>query len=175
MRKLTNSERRLLWLLGGSIFAIASFYGVSYLLDQEADLSRKLSELESTLKSHHIWLQEKDFWLARKHWLDAKQPRVGKNEVPQSEFLETLTKSAVANQLQIQEQSFSESKSTPYYRSVAVRLKLTGSLQNVVKWLVQVQQPEAFQAVTSLSLKSAEEPPTVNLELEIARWYAPEA
>jgi hypothetical protein len=54
-------------------------------------------------------------------------------------------------------------------------LKLTGSLQNVVKWLVQVQQPEAFQAVTSLSLKSAEEPPTVNLELEIARWYASEA
>ena len=95
--------------------------------------------------------------------------------MPQSEFLETLTKSAAANQLQIQEQSFSESKSTPYYRSVAVRLKLSGSLQNVVKWLVQVQQPEAFQAVTSLSLKSAEEPPTVNLELEIARWYAPEA
>lgn len=175
LRKLTNNERRLLWLLGGLIFAIASFYGVSYLLDREADLSRNLSELESTLKSHHIWLQEKDFWLARKHWLDTKQPRVGKSEVPQSELLEALTKSAAGNQLQIQEQSFGESKTTPYYRSVAVRLKLTGSLQNVVKWLVQVQQPEAFQAVTSFSLKGAEQPPNVSLELEIARWYRPEA
>ena len=64
MRKLTDNERRLLWLLGGAIFVIANFYGVSYLLDREADLSSKLSELESTIKSHHVWLQEKDFWLA---------------------------------------------------------------------------------------------------------------
>jgi hypothetical protein len=175
LRKLTNNERRLLWFLGGAIFVIANFYGVSYLLDREADLSSKLSELESTIKSHHVWLQEKDFWLARKRWLDAKQPEVGKNEVPQSELLEALTKSAAANQLQIQEQSFGESRTTAHYRSVAVRLKLTGSLQNVIKWLVEMQQPERFQAVTSFSLKNAEAPPTVSLELEVARWYAPQA
>jgi hypothetical protein len=61
-----------------------------------------------------------------------------------------LTKSATADQLQIQEQSFGESKTTPDYRSVSVFLKLTGSLQNVIKWLVELQQPEGFQAVTSL-------------------------
>lgn len=175
MRKLTNSERRLLWILGGSLFVIANFYGVSYLLDREADLSSKLSELESTIKSNQIWLHEKDFWLARKRWLEAKQPKIGKSEVPQSELLEALTKSATADQLQIQEQSFGEPKTTPHYRSVAVRLKLTGTLQNVIKWLVEMQQPEGFQAVTSFSLKSAQEPPTVTLELEVARWYAPEA
>jgi hypothetical protein len=32
-----------------------------------------------------------------------------------------------------------------------------------------------FQAITSFSLKSANEPPTVTLELEIARWYAPKS
>jgi hypothetical protein len=49
----------------------------------------------------------------------------------------------------------------------------SGALQNVIKWLVQIQQPELFQAITSFSLKSANEPPTVTLELEVARWYAP--
>jgi hypothetical protein len=29
--------------------------------------------------------------------------------------------------------------------------------------------------VTSFSLKGAEQPPAVSLELEIARWYRPEA
>jgi hypothetical protein len=53
---------------------------------------------------------------------------------------------------------------------VSALLKLTGSLQNVIKSLVELQQPEGFQA-----LKSAEEPPAVSLELEVARWYAPQA
>jgi hypothetical protein len=88
-------------------------------------------------------------------------------------LLESLTTSAKAKKLEIQEQSFGENKLTPNYQSVAVRLKIAGSLENVTKWLVQIQQPELFEAVTSFSLKSANEPPTVNLELEIARWYAP--
>jgi hypothetical protein len=50
---------------------------------------------------------------------------------------------------------------------------MSGSLQDVIKWLVQIQQPELFQAITNFSLKSANEPPTVSLELEVARWYAP--
>ena len=46
-------------------------------------------------------------------------------------------------------------------------------LQNVIKWLVQIQQPELFQAINTFSLKNANEPPTLTLELEVARWYAP--
>jgi hypothetical protein len=38
----------------------------------------------------------------------------------------------------------SENKSTPNYQSVAVRLKLGGALQNVIKWLVQIQQTGAI-------------------------------
>ena len=67
--------------------------------------------------------------------------------MPQSELLEALTKSATANQLQIQEQSFGESKTAPHYRSMSVRLKLTGSLRSAIKWLVEMQQPEELQAV----------------------------
>jgi hypothetical protein len=113
--------------------------------------------------------------LERKKWIDNKQPRIAANQVPQSELQDSLTKSATAAGLQIQEQSFGEVKTTPNYQSVSVRLKLTGSLQNAVKWLVEIQQPELFQAVTNFSLKSADAPPTVNLELEVARWYAPNA
>jgi hypothetical protein len=56
-----------------------------------------------------------------------------------------------------------------------VRLKLTGTLEDVVRWLVDVQQPDKFQAVTTFSLKSQEKPPAVDLELEVARWYSPHA
>ena len=173
LRKLTKSEKRLSTILIVAVFAMANFYGLGYLFDLLSTSSREVSELQSQEHSNEIWLRERDLWLGRKRWIEASQPRSRPNQVPQSELLESLTTSAKANQLEIQEQSFAENKSTPNYQSVAVRLKLAGALQNVIKWLVQIQQPELFQAITNFSLKSANEPPTVNLELEIARWYAP--
>jgi len=170
---LTKTEKRLSVLLIVAVFAMANFYGLGYLFDLLATLSTEVSDLRSQEHSDDIWLKEKDLWLDRKRWIEAAQPRIRANQVPQSELLESLTTSARADQLEIQEQSFGENKSTPNYQSVAVRLKLAGALQNVIKWLVQIQQPELFQAITSFSLKSANEPPTVTLELDVARWYAP--
>ncbi len=173
MRKLTKSEKRLSLILMVALFAMANFYGVSYLLEQRSGLSRDISDLRGQENSNDIWLREKNLWLTRKQWIDTKQPRIRPDQVPQSELLESVTTTAKADQLAIEEQSFGENLSTPNYQSVTVRLKLSGALQNVIKWLVQIQQPELFQAITSFSLKSANEPPTVSLELEIARWYAP--
>jgi hypothetical protein len=173
LRRLTKTEQRLSLILIVAVFAMANFYGLGYLFDLLSALSREVSDLRSQAHSNDIWLKERDLWLDRKRWIEADQPRIRPNQVPQSELLESLTTSARANQLEIQEQSFGENKSTPDYQSVAVRLKLGGPLQNVIKWLVRIQQPELFQAITSFSLKSANEPPTVSLELEVARWYAP--
>ncbi|MBV9489140.1 MAG: hypothetical protein JO069_05360 [Verrucomicrobia bacterium] len=175
MRKLTKSERRLSIILGVAVFAILNYYGLSYLLDDHAGLAGKLSELRSQQRSNELWLRDSRLWLARKLWLDARQPRVAANAAPQSDLLEALTKSAKDHALTIVEESFGEPKTTPDYRSVSVKLRLNGKLEDAVKWLVAIQQPEHFQAVTSFVLKSADAPPNVNLELEVARWYAPNA
>jgi hypothetical protein len=175
LRKLTKSEKRLSIILIVALFGTANFYGLSYLLDLRSGYSRDISDLRSQVGADDIWLREKNLWLTRQQWIYATQPRIRPDQVPQSELLESVTTSAKANQLAIEEQSFGENLSTPNYQSVTVRLKLSGALPDVIKWLVQVQQPGLFQAITSFSLKSANEPPTVSLELEIARWYAPKS
>ena len=101
MRRLTKSEKRLLTIFGLAIFVMANFYGVSYLLDTESGLTQQLSELQSTAKTNQIWLREKQFWMARKQWIDRQQPRVASGQVPQSELLQALTATAQANQLVI--------------------------------------------------------------------------
>ena len=175
MRKWTKSEKRLSLVLGVALLVMGTFYLVSYLLDIESDLGLKIRGLEANANTDQVWLREKQFWLDRKQWIDQKQPRVAAGAVPQSELLQSLTSSAQNHKLTIQEQSFADAKSTAEYQAVAVRLKLTGTLEDVVRWLVEVQQPEKFQAVTNFSLKSQEKPPAVDLELEVARWYSPPA
>ncbi len=175
LRKWTKNEVRLTWLFAIAVFVTANFYLVGYLLDRHSELAQKIGELSATRESDLTWLRERSLWLRRKQWLDAKQPKVKPSDVPQSDLLESLTKSAADHQLQIQEQGFGEATNSAFYRAVAVRLKLSGTLENVMKWLAAVQQPEHFQAITSFSLKSENEPPSVSLELEVARWYAPQA
>ena len=175
MRKWTKGEKRLLTILGLAVLLMGTFYLVTYLLDIESGLALKIRGLEASANTDQIWLREKQFWLDRKQWIDQKQPRVAAGAVPQSELLQSLTTSAQNHKLTIQEQSFTDAKSTANYRAVAVRLKLSGALEDVVRWLVEIQQPEKFQAVTNFSLKSQEKPPAVDLELEVARWYSPHA
>jgi hypothetical protein len=175
LRKWTKGEKRLSLVLGVALLVMGTFYLVSYLLDIESDQSLKIRGLEANANTDQVWLREKQFWLDRKQWIDQKQPRVPAGAVPQSELLQSLTTSAQNHKLTIQEQSFADAKSTANYQAVAVRLKLTGTLEDVVRWLVEVQQPEKFQAVTNFSLKSQEKPPAVDLELEVARWYSPHA
>jgi hypothetical protein len=175
LRKWTKGEKRLSLVLGVALLVMGTFYLVTYLLDIESDQSLKIRGLEANANTDQVWLREKQFWLDRKQWIDQKQPRVPAGAVPQSELLQSLTTSAQNHKLTIQEQSFADAKSTANYQAVAVRLKLTGTLEDVVRWLVDVQQPEKFQAVTNFSLKSQEKPPAVDLELEVARWYSPHA
>jgi Type II secretion system (T2SS), protein M subtype b len=175
LRKWSKGEKRLSIVLGLAILVMGSFYVVSYLLDIESDLTLKIRGLEANANTDQVWLREKQFWLDRKKWIDQKQPRVAAGAVPQSELLQSLTTSAQNHKLTIQEQSFADAKSTANYQAVAVRLKLTGTLEDVVRWLAEVQQPEKFQAVTNFSLKSQAKPPAVDLELEVARWYSPHA
>jgi hypothetical protein len=45
-------------------------------------------------------------------------------------------------------------------------------MEQLVKWLSEIQQPEAFRAVKQLRIKSGE-PPEVIADVEVARWYRP--
>ncbi|HEY5892729.1 MAG TPA: hypothetical protein VIT91_05805 [Chthoniobacterales bacterium] len=173
MRKLTSLEKKLLIALGATIFILANLFGVSALLKQRNALKLQSIQLRGAEQDAAMWLSEKEVWLKRKEWLDARQPRISQAEVAQPQFFQDLQKSARAQNLAIDEQGFGEISETAQYKAVTVRMRVSGTLENVIKWLVTIQQPELFQAITHFSLRSEKDPPKVNLELEIAKWYAP--
>lgn len=159
--------------LGATIFILANLFGVGALLKQRNALKLESVQLLGERQNAAMWLSEKDLWLKRKEWLDTVQPKIGQADVAQPQFFQDLQKSARAQNLAIDEQGFGENSETAHYKAVTVRMRVSGTLENVTKWLVTIQQPEQFQAITHLSLRSDKDPPKVNLELEIAKWYAP--
>ncbi|HEX8371359.1 MAG TPA: hypothetical protein VF585_01145 [Chthoniobacterales bacterium] len=173
MRKLTKLEKTLSVGLACTIFLLANLFGISALLRQRRALQLDALTLASARDESNIWLEQKDKWLTRKAWLEKPQPRSTQPQAAQTTFFEELQRSARSRNLAIEEQTFGEVAENKYFQSISVRMKLTGTLENTTRWLASLQSPELFQAITSYTLKSEKDPPNVNLELEIAKYYLP--
>lgn len=175
MRNLTRSEKRLLAAFLGTLFVLANLFGITALVRARQALEEETPKLRGELIDSEAWLAEKDLWLDRKQWLDAKEPRLEAAGEASASLLESLQASARRQKITILEQEFPEPARQADYQEISVKLKVSATLESLTRWLVELQQPELFQAVTTFSLKSDAEPPRVICNLQIARWYAPEA
>jgi len=120
------------------------------------------------------WLASKEMWQQRKEWLNKTQPKLKSSGEASADLLESLTSSAAKHSITIVDQGFAEVDShDTTSQQIAVRLKITGSLEAITRWLVEIQQPENFQAIPTLSVKLDTDATKYVCELTVARYYAP--
>ena len=169
---MTKRERRLLYIFLGAIFVLFNFFGVTYLVRKQGGLKTKLVNLGNERPEANSWLAEKDLWQQRKAWMDGKQPKLPTEGRAQSDLLGSIQTSARKQNITIMEQGFGEPDTQPAYQEISMKLKVSGSLESITKWLVELQQPANFQAIPAMSLKSDSDASKVICELTVARWYA---
>jgi hypothetical protein len=173
MRPLTKSETRLLRIFLAVALLLVNVVLLPALWRYQQRLERDAERLRADTMAVHSWLAEKSMWTARRQWLDLKQPRLSNSGEANSSLLESLQKTARTHQINIIDQSFLEGTTQPSYQEVGVKLKVSGSLEMIIRWLTEIQQPELFQAIQRISLRSGAEPSVVVCELQVTRWYAP--
>ncbi|MGB8352884.1 MAG: hypothetical protein WCD79_03270 [Chthoniobacteraceae bacterium] len=156
----------------GAIFVILNLFGLTFLLRQQGELQSSLLTLRNERREANSWMAEKEVWQHRKEWLDKNQPKLQSVGEANAALLEALQTSARKQSITIMEQGFGEPNAQPSYQEISIKLKISGSLESIVRWLVETQQPESFQAIPSLSMKSDSDPSRVLCELTVARWYA---
>ena len=172
MRALTNSEQRLTLLFGMVLFLVLNVFGFTLLSKKLKTLDRARKQLVLEQAEAKAWLAQKDVWNKRKEWLQQKQPKYDASGQDSARLLESLQQGARQQKILITQQRLMEPRSSPDYLEVAVQLEAKGSLESMMRWLAELQAPERFQAITSLTLKSDAEPPKVVCSLSIARWHA---
>lgn len=173
MRPLTKSEKKLLIIFLTAIFLIGNLFGMSFLFHKQESLQARLLTLQNGQREAKSWLAEKETWRKREAWLKNKQPKLQSPGEASAALLESLQTSARSQSITILEQSFAESDPQPAYQEIVVNLKVSGALESLTRWLVELQQPAYFQALPAFSMKSDTDPSRVVCELTVARWYAP--
>lgn len=163
------------------LFVLANLIGVIALIKRQGLFAANLLDLRNQRMEQQHWLAGRDLWQQRKAWLDAKLPLLKSAGEANAELLDTLTASAAKHSITVLDQGFAE-PDTPRnadYQQIAVKLKVSGAKDAVTQWLWEVQQPEKFQGIPTLSMKLDSEGAATSAatkivcELVVARYYAP--
>lgn len=166
-----HNEKKLVAVLSLGLVVVANALLLSFLFKKQKVARTTLAQAKLEKSDTQNWLKEQTLWQTRQQWLTANQPQATGQE--DTKLLTEIVGSARKNNLEIQEQQLVGILPTPYYKEATVRLKVLGTLQNLVTWLVQLQQPTNFQAISTFNLRSDSDTTKVRCELQLSRRYTP--
>lgn len=175
MRALTSKEKRLLWGLLAALFILVNFVGLRAFLARHSALKKDITVLKMQAAEDKNILAERALWEKRAAWLEANQPEDDLSTKEDSKkFYDFVTSSAAKQGLQFTQKESGESMigEGGSIAEVFYKAQVKGKMEQLVKWLHELQDPKQFRAIKQIAIKSGE-PPEMICDIVVARWYRP--
>lgn len=174
MRALTAKEQKLLFLLIGALFVLLNVVGLQAFLNRQRLLQSNIAQLRTQLDEHRSILADQDYWAERRAWLEANQPADDISTVEDdTKFTQFVQTSAKNSGLAYTRRGGGPMPPRGSIAEVYDASTVKGPMRALVKWLSELQKPAEFRVIKQLRIKSAEKPPDVVCDVEVARWYRP--
>jgi len=171
LNNLNPRERNLALLLAATGFILLNLLFLPRLTAANKAGRSKNTELQAQLTAAEGWIAKQDYWDARKKWLAESQPELTGARGDTATQLEKLQQAAKDFGLKLDDIQLLQLEETEFYHPVGVRLTATGPWPGLVKFVARLQGPRDFDVIPRFSIKSAAEPPDVQAELEVQRWF----
>jgi hypothetical protein len=173
-RRLTGSEKTLLFLCIGVVSLVGGFFVVRDHRNRGAAAREKIENLGSRFTAAVAAAADAPFWKERQAWLDGSMPTMGDAGKAHSAFLEHLQTSARQRGLVLASPVLLKPEGGPHGRELPISLQISGPDSAVHRWLGDLQSPEKFQLVKYLLLTPASaQPPRMTASVTVARLYKP--
>ena len=148
--------------IGGDIYRKARAEWV----DKRNKTEMKLAVMEALVEDGRLWETRGD-------WLMQNQPKYTTRDTIDNHIFSTVK--AAPSGVAVSDIKLIEAKETEHWIQAGVRLTGKGTLEDVFRWINQLQSPENFFVIKSLRVLP--EKKTLNViqcEIELVRWYAPQ-
>ena len=170
MRTLTGHERKLMLFFGLAVGAGLHLLVLKFVLNYDQINRRNLLRVSDELMEAQTWIGQKEDWAPKIEWLGKNlQPMPEGN--PSSALQKAAQGAATSAGLKIEEQTLQAPRTGGSTTVYGNRMRLTGSLEQFIRWGVALYQPEKGMAITSLNLKLSPEPPKMIGEAEAAQFF----
>lgn len=171
LKNLSPSERRLALISASTAFIVLNLIFLPRLTAGNHAARQKNTELKTQLTAAETWIAKEAYWAERKKWLEETEPELNAAREDSATQFEELQASARKFGLKLDEVQLLQLPETEFYQPIGARLMVTGPWPGLVQFVAALQDPQLFDVIPRFRIKSDQEPPNVQCEMEVQRWF----
>jgi len=171
--RMSQRERTMTIVITAILFLLINIFVWRIVLGSIGNSQRELAIRKSTRAQQVVYMKEKDIWAKREQWLEKTQPPMNGAEEA-SNLLDLLKQVAGKYNVLISNPAIGSGETTPTHQTVFASIETSSHWPDLVHFLYDVQQPDAFIVFESVNLAvDPEDATTMTGKFKIARWFAP--
>jgi hypothetical protein len=171
--RMNRREQIMTLGISGVLFVLINLFVWRLVLGNISTSRRELATRKATRSEQTVYMREKDLWAKREQWLEKAQPAM-KGAEEASTLLDQLKQIAGKYNIVIENPAIGSGEATPTHQAVFASIETSSHWPELVHFLYDVQQPDAFVVFESLNLAIDNSDNTMMRgKFKIAKWFAP--
>jgi hypothetical protein len=171
--KMNQRERMMTLVICAVLFLLINLVLWRLVLGGISNSRRDLASRKSTRAEQVVYMRERELWAKRQQWLEKTQPELKGAEEP-SNLLDQVKQVADKYTVKIENPAIGSGETTPTHQTVFASIETTSHWPDLVHFLYDVQQPDAFIVFETVNLAVDNNDNTMMRgKFKIARWFAP--
>jgi hypothetical protein len=170
---MNQRERTMTLVISAILFLLINLFLWRLVLGSIGNSRRELAARKSTRAEQVVYMRERELWAKREQWLEKTQPSL-KGAEEASNLLDQVKQVAGKYSVLIENPAIGSGETTPTHQTVFASIETTSHWPDLVHFLYDVQQPDAFMVFETVNLVVDNNDATMMRgKFKIARWFAP--
>jgi hypothetical protein len=171
--RMNQRERTMTLVISAILFLLINLFLWRLVLGSIGNSRRELATRKSTRAEQVVYMRERELWAKREQWLEKTQPSL-KGAEEASNLLDQVKQVAGKYSVLIENPAIGSGETTPTHQTVFASIETTSHWPDLVHFLYDVQQPDAFMVFETVNLVVDNNDATMMRgKFKIARWFAP--
>jgi hypothetical protein len=171
--RMNQRERMLALVVVGILFVLINLFVWSTLFGMSAGARAAYAEQRAARAQQKVYLEEEKMWRKRADWLKKHEPK-SSNPAEASSLLTLVKEIAGRYDVQIENPQIGPVETTPSHQSVSATFETKSGWEQIVHFLYDAQNPDAFLVFENVNLMVDPSDPTIMQgRFKIAKWFAP--
>jgi hypothetical protein len=172
-QRMNQRERMMTLAIAGILSVLINIFVWQWLFGTIGNARRELATRRATRSEQDIYMKERELWKKRDEWLQKTQPTL-KGAEEASTLLDQLKQIAGKYNILIENPAIGSGETTPNHQTVFASIETSSHWPELVHFLYDVQQPDAFIVFESVNLAiDGNDATMMRGKFKIARWFAP--
>lgn len=167
-------EKLLLIVFLAALFVMGGAFAWKWLSSDLKTRRETLARKDAELVELQRWIGEKGIWENRESWMKAHPMPLYQKQRSEAEFVQTIQASLAKYGLQTVDQRMQETRENATFVEVPIDLTLDATLEQLIRWLYDVQRPNNFRVISQIRLRSTGDSASIRAEVSLFQLFTHE-